>query len=262
MRGIVVVVCLVGLLVGSMLGGSALADKGGNPNLGSSPLGEIDQKAPAIIDGVGNVTDILEDPSFGLEEIKTEVATIESEVLNPGWGLQELKREIAAIEGNVTVMKAEIEAMSSSLEQILALLLRECLDSTDCDSREYCAKVTGDCSGTGTCQQKPLVCPDTSNPVCGCDGTTYENSCKAALAGVAVMHAGECGCTKNSDCPASEWCAKRDGDCDGDGWCVPYRDICDDFRWDPVCGCNGKTYDNECWADLAGVNIDYEGECE
>ena len=32
--------------------------------------------------------------------------------------------------------------------------------------------------------------------------------------------------------------------------------------WDPVCGANGKTYSNECFAKIAGVTVQYKGACQ
>ena len=32
--------------------------------------------------------------------------------------------------------------------------------------------------------------------------------------------------------------------------------------WNPVCGDNGKTYSNACWAKVAGVDIEYKGACK
>ncbi|MBI2450748.1 MAG: hypothetical protein HYV52_00195 [Parcubacteria group bacterium] len=32
--------------------------------------------------------------------------------------------------------------------------------------------------------------------------------------------------------------------------------------FDPVCGSNKQTYSNQCFAEKAGVKVDYKGECE
>ena len=39
------------------------------------------------------------------------------------------------------------------------------------------------------------------------------------------------------------------------------RDRCDDNRPKPVCGGDGRTYKNPCYARKARIEIAYEGEC-
>ena len=66
-----------------------------------------------------------------------------------------------------------------------------------CGSGEYChfdveVDACGPVGAMGTCVAKPEICLEVYDPVCGCDGQTYGNSCKAHLAGVNVAAQSHC----------------------------------------------------------------------
>ena len=44
----------------------------------------------------------------------------------------------------------------------------------------------------GTCRLSPRICSQIYQPVCGCNGRTYGNSCSARGAGTDVAHIGAC----------------------------------------------------------------------
>lgn len=67
-----------------------------------------------------------------------------------------------------------------------------CSTNTDCQPSKYCAKSTGDCNGNGECNERPGICPDVWDPVCGCDNTTYGNSCYAAANSANIISTGSC----------------------------------------------------------------------
>jgi len=52
------------------------------------------------------------------------------------------------------------------------------------------------CNSERDCPDRNLVnsiqCPDGGQKVCGCNGITYENECKAENQGIWVEHVGEC----------------------------------------------------------------------
>lgn len=137
-----------------------------------------------------------------------------------------------------------------------------CITDGDCDSGQFCNSGAGNCGGEGVCAGIPASCLPLVDPVCGCNGVTYDSVCHAAQFSVSVAYAGACAvdCTMNSDCGISEFCDKATGDCGGVGACEAVPPACPDV-YAPVCGCDIETYTNECYADQAGVNVIIEGEC-
>jgi len=136
-----------------------------------------------------------------------------------------------------------------------------CSVDADCTSEEYCNKDTCD-AVTGTCALKSTICPLIINPVCGCDGTTYNNSCLASANGVNVDDTGTaCGtntaCVNDSDC-TSGFCYKTTCDAMAEGVCEDIPTICL-ILGDDVCGCDGTTYGTECLAMKAHVSTDATG---
>lgn len=67
-------------------------------------------------------------------------------------------------------------------------------------------------------------------------------------------------CYNNGECGPGNFCSKPVGTCGGSGTCAASPQMCITL-WNPVCGCNNRTYGNSCEASGAGVSVAGETEC-
>jgi hypothetical protein len=73
-----------------------------------------------------------------------------------------------------------------------------------CPAGQACLYAFGQCNApdiTGTCTVVEETCPKQGPPICGCDGTTYDNQCELLKAGVRPDRRGNCGNKKKEDKP-------------------------------------------------------------
>ena len=187
-----------------------------------------------------------------------------------------------------TVADAEADAVPDSAPDVLADAVIDAMEDAPSDveseiSEDACITGAGQCIGNqfclaagcgtgldGVCSFEPANCEDELvGGVCGCDGTTYLNTCVAHQSGVNVAGSGACpespvvctvakGFGQGEGCALGEYCM---GGCEGAGICMEKANGCDDLTTGVVCGCNNNTYATACLAASAGVNVQHDGPC-
>ncbi len=92
-------------------------------------------------------------------------------------------------------------------------------------------------------------------------------ACISLILGIATAEAAgkgaRCSGGLKSRCDAGLWCEPKPGRCAANhprGRCVEVPAVCT-MVYQPVCGCNGKTYSNDCARRSARVAKKHNGAC-
>ena len=155
------------------------------------------------------------------------------------------------------------EEVTGHADELSSPLLCAGPKGATCGAGSYCSAMSpGHCPSPqqfGVCAARPQICPFIFDPVCGCDGKTYSNSCLAARAGVAVDHTGACApsdpcaavrCVAGTHCVASG----------GTATCVPDQS-CGGFLGIPCPGLGRCVDDPTDDCDPANGGADCGGMC-
>jgi len=140
----------------------------------------------------------------------------------------------------------------------------------------------------GPCKRAPLLPDDSDGGADGKEGVTKPTEptlgdplpepTKQTLDDPLPVNPAKCAVGPDAasigmDCDESEFCELEEGTCDPPGHktpegstsygtCAPKPGMMCPKNYDPVCGCDGKNYNNPCMAGSEGVSVWYGGPCK
>lgn len=155
----------------------------------------------------------------------------------------------AAVFGACTAESTPVE--DSATAERGPLGKADAVGSCENPAMDFCGgKGTGNCWCDDLCVEYGDCCADVDE-VCGIEPPPSEGE--------------PCGGFLGNTCSDDEYCAYVPGEhcgaADASSTCEPRPEACIEL-FAPVCGCDGNTYSNSCFAAMAGTGVVAEGECE